>query len=142
MFIQVYVYSSVRRRGTPHIRRRARCTRVRGTRYVTKTSKGAFSGAETAMIRLWALAWLVLLTQSCATSSPSLGLGEEKGTLPRQLQARQVIVTLAPDTPERWALLSEELAREYGLPHVGAFPLTSLGVQCVVFQVTDDRPVD
>ena len=94
------------------------------------------------MIRLWALAWLVLLTQSCATSGPSLGPGEEKGTLPRQLQARQVIVTLASDTPERWALLSEELAREYGLPQVGAFPLTSLGVQCVVFQVTDDRPID
>jgi subtilisin family serine protease len=53
-----------------------------------------------------------------------------------------VIVTLAPDTPERWAQLSAELAREYALPQVGAFPLASLGVQCVVFQVTDDRPLE
>jgi hypothetical protein len=90
--------------------------------------------------RLWPLTALILFSLGCAGIPRATAPGEEG--VPRQLQARQVIVTLAPDTPERWAQLSEELAREYGLPQVGAFPLTSLGVQCVVFQVTDDRPVD
>jgi subtilisin family serine protease len=92
--------------------------------------------------------WIILLAIT-SLPSPLIAFGPvdheaiaQMGALPRQLQARQVIVTLAPDTPERWALVSEELAREYGLTQVGAFPLTSLGVQCVVYQVTDDRPLD
>ena len=31
-------------------------------------------------------------------------------SVPKQLQTRQVIVTLAPDTPERWASLTQALA--------------------------------
>jgi Subtilase family len=92
------------------------------------------------MIRLWPLTGLILISLGCA-GIPRATRPSEQG-VPRQLQARQVIVTLAPDTPGRWALLAEELAGEYGLPQVGAFPLTSLEVQCIVFQVTDDRPVD
>jgi subtilisin family serine protease len=61
---------------------------------------------------------------------------------PRQLHARQVIVTLAPASPERWADLTNAIARTYNLPQVGAFPLTSLGVQCVVFQIPDGQAVE
>jgi len=53
-----------------------------------------------------------------------------------------LIVTLAPATPEVWTSLTTELSGEYGLDQVGAFPLTSLGVQCVVFQVSENRPLD
>jgi hypothetical protein len=93
------------------------------------------------MIRLLSLAWLMLLGLGCSGLSLPAGVGEETPAFPRQLQARQLIVTLAPATPEIWAGLAQDLSAEYGLVQVGAFPLTSLGVQCVVFQVTD-RPLD
>jgi hypothetical protein len=50
------------------------------------------------------------------------------GSVPRQLQARQLTVTLPPSTPERWAALTHNIAHTYNLPQIGAFPLTSLGV--------------
>jgi len=88
------------------------------------------------------LAGLALLTAGCGSLALREGVGEEVEALPRQLQARQLIVTLAPATPEVWATLAKELSGEYGLDQVGAFPLTSLGVQCVVFQVSENRPLD
>jgi major intracellular serine protease len=95
------------------------------------------------MIRIVTLlAGLALLTAGCSGLALQEGVGAEAEALPRQLQARQLIVTLAPATPEVWATLAKELSGEYGLDQVGAFPLTSLGVQCVVFQVSENRPLD
>ena len=88
------------------------------------------------------LAGLVLLTSGCSGFALQRGADEDAEALPRQLQARQVIVTLAPATPEVWATLTKELSGEYGLDQVGAFPLTSLGIQCVVFQVSENRQLD
>ena len=88
------------------------------------------------------LGGLVLLTVGCSSLALQERSGEEAEAPPRQLQDRQLIVTLAPATPEVWATLAKELSGEYGLDQVGAFPLTSLGVQCVVFQVSENRPVD
>jgi subtilisin family serine protease len=88
------------------------------------------------------LAGLAVVIAGCGSLALREGVGEEAELLPRQLQARQVIVTLAPATPEVWATLAKELSGEYGLDQVGAFPLTSLGVQCVVFQVSENRPLD
>ena len=79
------------------------------------------------------LGGLALLTAGCSSLALQEGSGEEVEAPPRQLQARQLIVTLAPATPEVWTSLTKELSGEYGLDQVGAFPLTSLGVQCVVF---------
>mgnify|MGYP003577842770 FL=1 len=95
------------------------------------------------MIRILSLlVGLALLTAGCSGLALQEGIGEQAEALPRQLQTRQLIVTLAPATPEVWATLAKELSGEYGLDQVGAFPLTSLGVQCVVFQVGENRPVD
>jgi len=88
------------------------------------------------------LAGLALLTAGCSSLALQQGSGEKAEALPRQLQARQLIVTLAPATPEVWATLAKELSGEYGLDQVGAFPLASLGVQCIVFQVSENRLVD
>jgi subtilisin family serine protease len=88
------------------------------------------------------LGGLALLTAGCSSLALQERRGEEADALPRQLQERQLIVTLAPATPEVWATLAKELSGEYGLDQVGAFPLTSLGVQCVVFQVSENRPFD
>ena len=88
------------------------------------------------------LAGLALLAGGCSGLALQQRADEEPEALPRQLQARQVIVTLAPATPEVWAALAKELSGNYGLDQVGAFPLASLGVQCVVFQVSENRPLD
>ena len=92
-------------------------------------------------MRVVYLLWGGLLVAGCGLASLK-HVGEEDKALPRQLQARQVIVTLAPATPEIWATLAKELSGDYGLDQIGAFPLSSLGVQCVVFQVGENRPLD
>ena len=81
---------------------------------------------------------LALILAACA------GLGDTPGdsAVPRQLQSRQVIVTLAAAAPERWASIRAALASTHGVREVGAFPLSSLSVQCVVFQIAEDHSVD
>ena len=59
--------------------------------------------------------------------------------VPKQLLHRQVIVTLAPELVAQWDRITTELTRVYGLPKVGAFPLHSIGVQCLVFQIPETR---
>jgi len=84
---------------------------------------------------------LALAMAGCATLESGAS-NEREPPVPAQLQERQVIVTLAPASPERWATVRGALAQAHGLRDVGAFPLASLGVQCVVFQVPPDRSVD
>lgn len=88
------------------------------------------------------LAGLAVLTSGCGSLALQERVGEPAEALPRQLQTRQVIVTLAPATPEVWATLAKDISAEYNLDQVGAFPLASLGVQCVVFQLGENRPLD
>lgn len=93
------------------------------------------------MSRFFSLVYLLLFGLGC--SLPFSETSEEDGErVPRQLQSRQLIVTLADATPEVWANLTKAISDDYGLIQIGAFPLTSLAVQCVVFQVTEDRPLD
>ena len=85
----------------------------------------------------------VLALAGCGALADTAGPeGGGEIAIPAQLQSRQVIVTLAPAPQQRWATIRGALARTYGLREVGAFPLESLGVQCVVFQVPRDRPID
>lgn len=87
---------------------------------------------------LWACT--LCIAMGCAgISQPVTPPAGDAGDVPKQLQSRQIIITLAPAAPERWASLSQGIARDHGLPQVGAFPLTSIGVQCVVFQVPEHR---
>jgi subtilisin family serine protease len=62
--------------------------------------------------------------------------------MPKQLLARQVIVTLAPASPEQWARSTTTLVQTHRLTQVGAFPLASLRVQCVVFQIPEERSLE
>src|SRR5262245_51551038 len=85
--------------------------------------------------------WIMLTMLGCARVSPPAAPPEGAG-VPKQLQQQQVIVTLAPATPERWASLATALAQTYDVRQVGAFPLTSLGVQCLVFQIPPERTME
>ena len=82
----------------------------------------------------------VLVVLGCAGPVRQVPLPEDL-SVPKQLQTHQVLVTLAPATLEHWANLTKALASEYNLSQVGAFPLASLGIQCVVFQVPAERAV-
>jgi subtilisin family serine protease len=100
------------------------------------------------MMRWWceALRWsavagLVCAVLGCASTRPP-GPSDTGTRVPKQLLARQVIVTLAPAPPEHWAQVAQALAQAYDLPQVGTFPLTSLGIQCIVYQIPVDRPVE
>jgi hypothetical protein len=62
--------------------------------------------------------------------------------VPKQLLSRQLLVVLADVTPEERERLTAVLMQKYDLTRVGAFPLASLGAQCVVFQVAPERSMD
>jgi subtilisin family serine protease len=91
--------------------------------------------------RWWLVMLAVLSSVACGTVEQR-NAGSEVIEMPRQLKARQVIVTLAPDTPARWAALGAAIAADHGLIQVGAFPLTSLGVQCLVLETPPAQSVD
>ena len=87
------------------------------------------------------MAWIALVLMGCSPLGRA-GTGDPDGPIPRQLQSRQVIVTLAPAALERGTSIRAALARAHDLREVGAFPLASLAVQCVVFQAADDRSAE
>src|SRR6185503_18556374 len=93
-----------------------------------------------------AIAALILLATGCAMTSPGTATRPaETDPLPAQLAERVVVVTLAPasgDGLDRLDRIPVELAGAHGLRHVGAFPLTSIGVQCLVFEVPANRAMD
>lgn len=62
--------------------------------------------------------------------------------VPQQLQDRQVIVTLVSAPSELWDGMARTLAQSHGLREAGAFPLRSIGVQCVVLEVPDGRSME
>src|SRR5262245_23791347 len=70
------------------------------------------------------------------------GVDGTSGTIPQQLEERQIIVTLASAPSDIREAMRGTLARSHGLREVGTFPLLSIGVQCVVFQVPDDRSME
>ena len=72
-------------------------------------------------------------------SSPAMAI-DEPG-VPKQLQARQIIVALPDRLRPDWPAISRDLQAQYRLRPVGEFPLTSIGVQCLVFQVPADQPI-
>ena len=103
------------------------------------TSLGSFPRAMLAC----AIAALAVLAPGCATISPRAAAQPAEGdALPKQLVERVVVVTLAPTLSDSSDRITAELASTHGLRHVGAFPLTSIGVHCVVFEVPPNRAMD
>ena len=103
------------------------------------TSLGSFPRVMLAC----AIAALAVLAPGCATTSPgTVAQPVEGDALPKQLVERVVVVTLAPASSDSSDRITAELASAHGLRHVGAFPLTSIGVHCVVFEVPANRAMD
>ena len=90
-----------------------------------------------------AIALLAVLAPGCATTSPGTAARAAEGdALPKQLVERVVVVTLAPASSGSSDRITAELASAHGLRHVGAFPLTSISVHCVVFEVPANRTME
>lgn len=97
--------------------------------------------------RLISVATAVLVALGgCATSSDAPDttastIIDEPG-IPKQLQARQIIVALPERLRMEWPTIARDLQTQYRLRPVGEFPLTSIKVQCFVFQVPSDQPLE
>ncbi len=97
----------------------------------------------------WRMAGVVgvvlLALSACAGSpDPEAGAGaviDEPG-VPKQLRSRQIIVALPDRLRAEWPAIARELQEQYRLRPVGEFPLTSIGVQCLVYQVPADQPLE
>jgi subtilisin family serine protease len=94
-------------------------------------------------IRWCSIAWALFMAIGCTGITPETSRPTGDGaSVPRRLQDRQVIVTLAPASPERLDSIIDDLARAYNLTRLGVFLITALGVQCIRFQVPEDRSID
>jgi subtilisin family serine protease len=68
--------------------------------------------------------------------------GDESLALPKQLRSRQVVVTLAKGEAQSSQATAQALASRYRLLPAGSFPLDTIDVQCVVFDIPPERSVD
>ena len=90
---------------------------------------------------IW-MGWLsvmVFVLAGCAATDRRASLSAD---IPKQLRDGQIIVTLRDATPEEWASTAKILSEEYRLREVGNFPLSSIRVQCIVYQIPDDRSLE
>ncbi len=102
-------------------------------------------------MRKWKTIWtthlvsvvLCILMVACGNlpESDSLVDVPEPG-VPKQLRSRQIIVALAEKERPQWSAIALDLQTRYRLRPVGEFPLTSIGVQCLVFQAPPDQPLE
>ena len=95
---------------------------------------------RSSMSRYVALILMLLLGFAGCAATPPGNQGTE--TTPKQLQARQIIVTLEDATREQLAATAQAISADYHLWQTGSFPLDSIRVQCVVYQVPDDRDIE
>ncbi|MDJ0865162.1 MAG: S8 family serine peptidase [Myxococcota bacterium] len=84
------------------------------------------------------LLWVALLP--CCAGTPA---GEAPPReVPLQLRGQQLIVAVPLVTPAVRGELARRLARQHDLELLGAFPLDSIDVHCIVYEVPADRDVD
>ncbi len=83
----------------------------------------------------------ILLACSNVLESDLSADGSEPG-VPKQLRSRQIIVALAEKDQPQWSAIAQDLQTRYRLWPVGQFPLTAIGVQCLVFQVPQDQSLE
>lgn len=103
-----------------------------GLRFVHRIVKGLMG------VAFFALA-------ACATLPEPGGGGPDtlsEPGVPKQLQSRQIIVALAEAERTQWDTIAQDLQTRHQLRRVGAFPLTSIGVQCLVFQVPLEQSME
>jgi len=91
--------------------------------------------------RIAAVVTAALLALSCAGAAPGVASGSDAAAAPTADQGtgQQVMVTYRPAPPSIWARTTGELAQNYRMRVVFSWTLSSLGEQCVVFEVLGGR---
>lgn len=85
----------------------------------------------------------LLALAACTTPlEPSVPDTLSEPGVPKQLQSRQIIVALDESERSQWDTIAQDLQSRHQLRRVGAFPLISIGVQCLVFQVPLEQPME
>ena len=74
---------------------------------------------------------LAMLVGCTATSGGSLGFN----ITPKQLEARQIIVTLSEDYRDQWQQIHQDILDHFDVQPAGQFPLKSIRVNCLVYRV-------
>ena len=82
---------------------------------------------------------LLALTACATLPEPGGPATLSEPGVPKQLQSRQIIVALAASEHVQWDTIAQDLQNQHQLRRVGAFPLTSIGVQCLVFQIPPEQ---
>lgn len=93
------------------------------------------------MRTIW-MGWLSVMALVLAGCAATDRRASPSADMPKQLRDGQIIVTLRDATPEEWASTAKILSEEYRLREVGNFPLSSIRVQCIVYQIPDDRSLE
>ena len=62
--------------------------------------------------------------------------------LPKQFQERQLLVTLPENLSAQWQAIGADLGTKHGLVKSGEFPLSSIGVDCLVYKVGPKQDLD
>lgn len=104
----------------------------------------AFAGQQYTRGTWWSVMGIALLVLVACGGLPE---GDSPETIsepgvPKQMQSRQIIVALAEPGRPQWDAIAQDLQTQYQLRRVGAFPLASIGVQCLVFQVPSDQSLE
>lgn len=86
------------------------------------------------------VAGVLLLALGCAGYGPGPSPPGGGSDLPASTD-QQVMVTYPPAPPSLWAKTTAELAQNYGLRTVWSWTMSSLGEQCVVFEVPRGKTV-
>ncbi len=80
---------------------------------------------------------MVLAFFAGACADMATRLAELLPKTPKQMQGRQVLVTLPDSLRSEWKSIAENIAVYYGLVPTGEFPLESIGVNCLVYKVPE-----
>ncbi|QSA95635.1 S8 family serine peptidase [Methylococcus sp. EFPC2] len=77
-----------------------------------------------------------------AVAANLLGCAELSGQStepPKQMSSRQILVTLPETLRNDWTSIGGELGKRHGIEESGEFPLSSIGVDCLVYKVSEQK---
>jgi subtilisin family serine protease len=86
----------------------------------------------------FALAWLLTCASSCATgAAPRDGTAAARDAAATPPAERLVLATFSSTRPEVWRPALAEVSHRHGLRPILAWPMESIGEECVVFALRD-----
>ena len=81
----------------------------------------------------------ILLATLMGCAGLSKGSAADNPDLPKQMVGRQILVTLPEKLKDKWSVIGAELAAKYKIKASGEFPLSSIGVDCLVYKIPEQQ---